>query len=126
MTADHPTDHPDHPTYRPTAWLAADADRDTSWIQRLSAAEIASFDTALHHATALDKPLLEMTADDLLDAAARDALARAIDTTQGSWAAPGEGLSRAPPDRGRRPASPTGAWACTWAWPARRTAPATS
>ncbi|CAG2143337.1 hypothetical protein LMG19282_02379 [Cupriavidus campinensis] len=86
MTADHPTDHPDHPPYRPTAWLAADADRDTSWIQRLSAAEIASFDAALHHASALDKPLLEMTADDFpLDAAARDALARAIDTTQGRW-----------------------------------------
>nr|WP_315592357.1 TauD/TfdA family dioxygenase [uncultured Cupriavidus sp.] len=73
-------------TQSPQAWLARDAEHDTSWIQRLSAAEVASFDHALAHAKALGKPLLEMSADDFpLDEAARAALARAVATTQGRW-----------------------------------------
>lgn len=70
----------------PQAWLAADAQRDTSWTLRLTAAEVASFDHALAHARTLGKPLLEMTRDDFpLDDGARQALARAVALTQGRW-----------------------------------------
>src|SRR6201996_6882588 len=37
-------------TFKPVPWLAAEAERDTSWIQRLSAEEVAGFDAALAHA----------------------------------------------------------------------------
>lgn len=74
------------PAQRPQAWRAADAQRDTSWILRLTAAEVASFDHALAHAKAVGKAPLDMTRDDFpLDDGARRALARAVDTTQGRW-----------------------------------------
>ncbi|WP_144109706.1 TauD/TfdA family dioxygenase [Paraburkholderia sp. BCC1886] len=73
-------------TFRPVPWLAAEADNDTSWIQRLSADEVAGFDAALAHAKALERPLLELTpADFPLPAVSRDALRRALDTTQARW-----------------------------------------
>ncbi|HKT99879.1 MAG TPA: TauD/TfdA family dioxygenase [Paraburkholderia sp.] len=74
------------PLARPAAWLAADAERDTAWIQRLAAQEIADFDTALACAKRLNKPLLDMTPEDFpLGDAGRGALRRAIATTQGRW-----------------------------------------
>lgn len=74
------------PAQRPQAWLATDARQDTSWIQRLTATEVASFDRALAHARSLGKPMLAMTAEDFpLDDVARQALARAVATTQGRW-----------------------------------------
>src|SRR5437868_12031492 len=72
--------------FRPVAWYAEDAQREPSWIQRLSAEEVAGFDAALAHASAAGKPMLDMTqADFPLSAAARSALDRAIDATQGRW-----------------------------------------
>ncbi|MPW23217.1 hypothetical protein GCT13_42260 [Paraburkholderia sp. CNPSo 3157] len=71
---------------RPTAWLAADAERETSWIQRLTAQEVDGFEVALAHARKLNRPLLDMTPDDFpLGDAARHALECAIATTQGRW-----------------------------------------
>jgi alpha-ketoglutarate-dependent taurine dioxygenase len=73
-------------TARPSAWLAADAERDTSWTQRLSGEEIAGIEVALAHAKNVNRPLLDMTPDDFpLSAAARAALDRAVATTQGRW-----------------------------------------
>ncbi|KAA0999355.1 TauD/TfdA family dioxygenase [Paraburkholderia panacisoli] len=73
-------------TFRPVAWFAAEAEDDTSWIQRLSAEEVAGFDAALAHAKTIGRTLLEMVPDDFpLNAAARDALKRAVDTTQDRW-----------------------------------------
>lgn len=70
----------------PSAWTADEAQQDTSWIQHLSAAEVAGFDAALAHAKTTGKPWLAMTqADFPLDGAARGALARAVATTQGRW-----------------------------------------
>ncbi|MDP2006185.1 MAG: TauD/TfdA family dioxygenase [Rubrivivax sp.] len=72
--------------FLPRPWTADDARQDSSWVQRLSAEEVAGFEAALVHAKALDKPWLAMTAEDFpLNAAARDALARATATTQGRW-----------------------------------------
>lgn len=73
-------------TFQPKPWRAADAQHDTSWIQPLSAAEVEGFDEALAHAKRTGCALLDMTPDDFpLNAAARDALDRAIETTQGRW-----------------------------------------
>ncbi|WP_345814157.1 TauD/TfdA family dioxygenase [Paraburkholderia sp. PREW-6R] len=73
-------------TFRPVPWFAADAQTETSWVQQLSANEVAGFDAALAHAKTVGRPLLEMVPDDFpLNAAARGALKRAIDTTQGRW-----------------------------------------
>ena len=73
-------------TFRPVPWSAAEAKDDTSWVQHLSAEEVAGFDAALAHAKALDRPLLEMVPEDFpLTAAARGALKRAVDATQGRW-----------------------------------------
>ncbi|MCA3188494.1 MULTISPECIES: TauD/TfdA family dioxygenase [unclassified Cupriavidus] len=74
------------PAQRPQAWRAADAQRDTSWILRLTDANVASFDHALAHARSVGKAPLDMTRDDFpLDEGARQALARAVDLTQGRW-----------------------------------------
>src|SRR4029453_3437905 len=63
-----------------------EARRDTSWIQRLSADEVAGFDAALAHAKATGKSWLSMSADDFpLPDAARKALKRAFATAQGRW-----------------------------------------
>ncbi len=71
------------PTPPPHAWSASELAQDSSWIVRLSQPEIAGFEAALAHARTLEKPLLEMTAQDFpLTAAARDALKRAVQTTQ--------------------------------------------
>ncbi len=70
----------------PRAWTSDDAHRDTSWIQRLSAEEVAGFDAALAHAKAAGKHWLDMTADDFpLPGPALAALKRAFATTQGRW-----------------------------------------
>lgn len=70
----------------PRGWTADDAHGDTSWVQRLSADEVAGFDAALAHAKAAGKPWLSMTAEDfpLTDAAGK-ALKRAFGTAQGRW-----------------------------------------
>lgn len=74
------------PPARPEAWLAADAASDTSWIQRLTAQEVDGIEAALAHAKALNRPLLDLTPDDFpIGDAARDALRRALATTQGRW-----------------------------------------
>ena len=71
---------------KPRGWTTEDARRDTSWMQRLSADDVAGFDAALAHAKATGKPWLAMKADDFpLDDAARSALQRAFATTQGRW-----------------------------------------
>jgi alpha-ketoglutarate-dependent taurine dioxygenase len=73
-------------TNTPRGWTTDDARNDTSWIQRLSADEVAGFDAALAHAKAAGKPWLAMTAADFpLNDAARTALQRAFATTQGRW-----------------------------------------
>ena len=70
----------------PRAWTAEEARADTSWVQRLSPAEAAGFDTALQHARTLGKPLLAMQQSDYpLPAVSRAALERAVATTQGRW-----------------------------------------
>jgi len=82
MSTTAPRDNAD----RPQAWTAEQARQDHSWVQRLSAEEAAGFTAALHHAQALGKPLLAMApADFPLPAASREALTRAIATTQGRW-----------------------------------------
>jgi alpha-ketoglutarate-dependent taurine dioxygenase len=71
---------------RPQGWTTEDARRDPSWIQRLSAEEVAGFDAALAHAKAMAKPWLQMTAEDFpLGSAASRALKRAFATAQGRW-----------------------------------------
>lgn len=70
----------------PRAWTNEQARLDTSWIQRLSADEVAGFDAALAHAKAKAKPWLAMTADDFpLPEVSLQALKRAFATTQGRW-----------------------------------------
>lgn len=74
------------PSIRPQAWLAEDAGRDTSWIQRLSAQEVEGIEAALAHAKALNRQLLDLTPDDFpIGDLARGALQRALATTQGRW-----------------------------------------
>jgi alpha-ketoglutarate-dependent taurine dioxygenase len=71
---------------KPQAWTSEEARTDLSWVQRLSAQEVAGFDAALAHAKAASKPWLAMTAADFpLGAAASQALQRAFATTQGRW-----------------------------------------
>lgn len=71
---------------KPRGWTSEEARRDTSWIQRLSADEVAGFDAALAHAKATGKPWLAMSAADFpLNDAARRALKQAFATTQGRW-----------------------------------------
>lgn len=70
----------------PQPWTADEARTDTSWVQRLSAEEVAGFDAALAHAKAANKHWLDMTqADFPLPAVSKAALARAMATTQGRW-----------------------------------------
>ncbi|MDO8776834.1 MAG: TauD/TfdA family dioxygenase [Burkholderiaceae bacterium] len=70
----------------PRAWTNEQARLDTSWIQRLSADEVAGFDAALAQAKATGKSWLAMTADDFpLPEASREALKRAFATAQGRW-----------------------------------------
>ena len=70
----------------PRGWTTEEARTDTSWVQHLSADEVAGFDAALAHAKATGKPWLEMTAEDFpLPEASRSALKRAFATAQGRW-----------------------------------------
>ena len=70
----------------PRAWTNEQARLDTSWIQRLSADEVAGFDAALAQAKATGKSWLAMTAEDFpLPEASREALKRAFATAQGRW-----------------------------------------
>lgn len=70
----------------PRAWTNEQARLDTSWIQRLSADEVAGFDAALACARATGKSWLAMTAEDFpLPEASREALKRAFATAQGRW-----------------------------------------
>jgi alpha-ketoglutarate-dependent taurine dioxygenase len=70
----------------PRGWTTEEARRDTSWIQRLGADEVAGFDAALAHAKAAGKSWLAMTAEDFpLPEAARQALKRAFAVAQGRW-----------------------------------------
>ncbi|MCZ2499034.1 hypothetical protein GN316_19945 [Xylophilus sp. Kf1] len=70
----------------PRAWTAEEARADSSWVQRLTAAEADGFDTALRHARAAGKPMLDMVqADYPLPELSRRALERAVATTQGRW-----------------------------------------
>lgn len=71
---------------RPQAWYADDVRQDSSWVQRLTDEEIQGFEQALAHAKRHPQPFLAMTqADFPLPAASRDALRRAVATTQGRW-----------------------------------------
>jgi len=73
-------------TFEPRAWYVSDVENDASWIQRLSHAEVEDFKQALDTARGRAKPLLEMTSEDFpLQDAGKQALARAIATTQGRW-----------------------------------------
>jgi len=76
-----------HETHNaPMPWYARDVRDDLSWVQRLSAEEVAGFDQALAHAKTHPKPLLAMEQKDFpLSPAARNALERAIASTQGRW-----------------------------------------
>ena len=72
--------------FEPRAWYAADVEHDTTWIQHLSADEVADFKRALDVARDRDKPLLDMTGDDFpLQGPGKAALDRAIANTQGRW-----------------------------------------
>ncbi|KAI0155501.1 hypothetical protein BJ166DRAFT_564570 [Pestalotiopsis sp. NC0098] len=71
---------------RPQAWRAQDVERDTSWTMRLTSEQADGFTLALQHAKKASKPLLEMTQEDYpLPDVSREALKRAIETTQGRW-----------------------------------------
>ncbi|KAJ7213080.1 hypothetical protein GGX14DRAFT_620099 [Mycena pura] len=73
-------------TSGPQPWKAEDVRRDNSWILRLSPEEVDGFRTALAHALAVNRPLLEMEqADFPLPDCSCLALERAIATTQGRW-----------------------------------------
>jgi hypothetical protein len=72
--------------FRPRAWTAADAQRDSSWLLRLTAEEAEGIDMALKHAKRANKAFTQMTqADFPLPSASRASLERAIDCTQGRW-----------------------------------------
>ncbi|WP_144630078.1 TauD/TfdA family dioxygenase [Bordetella genomosp. 13] len=74
------------PSDRPQPWTAEQVRQDDSWVLRLNADEIQGVRDALAHAKAHPKPLLSMEqADFPLPQATRDALTRAIATTQGRW-----------------------------------------
>lgn len=71
---------------RPQAWKAQDVQRDTSWTMRLTSEQADGFTLALQHAKKASKPLLEMTQEDYpLPDVSRQALERAIETTQRRW-----------------------------------------
>ncbi|KAL2794880.1 hypothetical protein BJX66DRAFT_325073 [Aspergillus keveii] len=70
----------------PRAWKTKDVESDKTWILRLTPEEIDGFRSALAHAKAHPKELLDMTQSDYpLPAASKAALERAIATTQGRW-----------------------------------------
>ncbi|KAL4894277.1 hypothetical protein BDV59DRAFT_201117 [Aspergillus ambiguus] len=70
----------------PQGWKTEDVKRDNTWILRLTPEEVDGFRTALAHAKAHPKDLLDMTqADYPLPEASKKALGRAIATTQGRW-----------------------------------------
>ncbi|KAJ5619097.1 Taurine catabolism dioxygenase TauD/TfdA [Penicillium lagena] len=70
----------------PQAWKTEDVKRDNSWILRLTSEEVEGFRTALAHAKAHPKALLDMTqADYPLPEVSAKALQRAIATTQDRW-----------------------------------------
>lgn len=70
----------------PFAWRREDVEQDTSWVQPLTLEEIEGFDSALLFAKTLNKPFLEMSPDDFpLTAAAKNALHRAVQSTQERW-----------------------------------------
>ncbi|QHJ00475.1 hypothetical protein GT347_22350 [Xylophilus rhododendri] len=70
----------------PRAWTAQQAAQDTGWVQRLSEEEVQGFREALIHARATGKDILQLEqADFPLPAASRDALVRAVATTQDRW-----------------------------------------
>lgn len=70
----------------PLAWKADDVRNDHTWILRLRPDEVEGFRTALKYSKEHPKELLDMTqADFPLPDVARQALQRAIDTTQGRW-----------------------------------------
>src|SRR5690606_15654334 len=59
---------------------------DHSWVQHLSAEAVAGFEQALVHAKGVNKPMLDMTADEFpLNDAAQKALQLAFGATQGRW-----------------------------------------
>lgn len=69
-----------------TGWLAENVRTDLSWQVRLTPAQVAGFKSALDHAAALDKPMLQMTpADFPLPDACVQVLALARSITQGPW-----------------------------------------
>ena len=71
---------------RPQPWLAKDVASQSGWVLRLTPEEADGFTTALRYAEQYPKPLLEMTqADYPLPDASRNALQRAITTTQSRW-----------------------------------------
>ena len=73
-------------SFQPRAWYADDVARDTSWIHRLNAEQVAGFDAALAHALRVNKPLLAMSAADFpLNDAALGALRAAFARAQGRW-----------------------------------------
>ncbi|MET0508909.1 MAG: TauD/TfdA family dioxygenase [Burkholderiaceae bacterium] len=72
--------------FGPKAWKADEVASVSSWIQYLSAEEIAGFDTALAHALKVGKPLLEMTREDFpLPPVSLAALERAFAATLDRW-----------------------------------------
>jgi hypothetical protein len=73
-------------TFEPRAWYAEELALDRSWIQHLPPEAVAGFDAALAHAKAVNKSMLDMTAEDFpLNGAASQALADAFAATQGRW-----------------------------------------
>ncbi len=70
----------------PRAWTAQDMTDDQSWVQHLDADAIAGFEQALTHVRGVNKPMLDMTANDFpLNDAAKKALQSAFGATQGRW-----------------------------------------
>jgi hypothetical protein len=71
---------------RASGWTREEIERDKSWIQQLSAAEISGIEHALAHAKATGKAMLDMSPEDFpLDAPAIAALQKAVATTQSTW-----------------------------------------
>lgn len=70
----------------PASWSRLDVENDASWIQRLTAEEIAGVDQALVFAKKQNKPFLEMSpADFPLSEAASRALQCSVRATQARW-----------------------------------------
>ena len=67
----------------PHAWRRADLERDSLWIQTLSAAAVDGLDSALQHARRSGKSMLAMSPGDFpLNLAAHAELAEAVQSTQ--------------------------------------------